>query len=156
MGDNWPSEWSYWAPYDADIAVVLQRLREDVFARGDYATADSPTSVGTRIIIPASRPRPKPATTEKLLEQEGESGTHSILDMICISPKPKRKAISPFPSSLLLEYFGSDTPRPSEIQEVYDFGSLEKFVTKRWRGIYVVVYFDGKPSDIFSAGCSGD
>jgi hypothetical protein len=52
MGRNLPSEWSYWAPYDADIAAALQRLREDVFARGDYATRDSPLSVGTRIFVP--------------------------------------------------------------------------------------------------------
>ena len=156
MGENLPSEWSYWAPYDADIATALQRLREDVFARGDYVTADSPISVGTRIIVPTSRTRPKPATIEELLEQEAETGTHSILDMTCISAKPKRKAISPFPSSLLLEYFGSEFPSPSEIQEVYEFGSLEQFVTKRWHGIYIIAHFNGKPSDIFFAGCSGD
>jgi hypothetical protein len=78
------------------------------------------------------------------------------LDITCISPKPKRKAISPFPGSLLLEFFSSETPSPAEVQEVYEFGSLEKFVNKRWRGIYIIAHFDGKPSDIFFAGCSGD
>jgi hypothetical protein len=130
--------------------------REDVFARGDYLTGESPIHSGNRIFISPSRPRPKPATIDELLEQQGDSGTHSILDIICISSKPKRKAISPFPSSLLVEYFDSETPSPAEIQEVYEFGSLEKFTGKRWRGIYIIAYFDCKPSDIFFAGCSGD
>src|SRR5437016_10769645 len=34
------SGWSYFVPYEADISAALQRLREDVFARGDYATAE--------------------------------------------------------------------------------------------------------------------
>jgi hypothetical protein len=154
--DGCSSEWSYFAPYDADISAALQRLREDVFARGDYATADSVIASGKRLFIPPSRPKPKPSTIEELLEQEGDSGTHSILDITGISPKPKRKAISPFPNSLLLDYFSSETPSPAEIQEVYEFGSLERFVNKRWRGIYIIAHFDGKPSEIFFAGCSGD
>jgi len=154
--DGESSEWSYWVPYDSDISAALQRLRGEIFAEGNYATADSVLSVGSRLIVPPSDPRPKPATIQELLEREGKSGTHSILDMTCISATPKRKAISPFPDSLLKEYFGSATPAPSNVQEVYDFGSLEKFVTTRWRGIYLVAYFDGKPSDIFFAGCSGD
>ena len=119
-------------------------------------TADSPIAAGSGLIIPQVQPKPKPSTIEELLEQEGDSGTHSILDIKCISPKPKRRAISPFPESLLAEYFGSQNPSPSEVQEVYEFDSLTKFVTKRWRGIYVVCHFEGKPSDIFFAGCSGD
>jgi hypothetical protein len=154
--DGYSSEWSYFAPYEADIAAALQRLREDVFARGDYATASSVIASGSHLFIPPSSPRPKPSTIEELLEQEGDSGTHSILDITCISPKPKRRAISPFPSSLLAEYFRSEKPSPAEVQEVYEFGSLEEFVNKRWRGIYIIAWFDGRPSDIFFAGCSGD
>ena len=117
--------------YDPDISAALQRLRDDVFVRGDYATADSPIAVGSRLIIPPVQPKPKPSTIEELLEQEGDSGTHSILDITCISPKPKRRAVSPFPESLLVEYFGSKTPSPSQVQEVYEFGALERFVSKR-------------------------
>ena len=41
MSANPPSEWNYWVDYDPDISAALQRLREDVFARGDYAAGDS-------------------------------------------------------------------------------------------------------------------
>ncbi len=156
MSANWPSEWCYWVDYDPDISAALKRLREDVFARGDYATAGSPIALGSRLIIPPVQPKTKPSTIEELLEQEGDRGTHSILDITSISATPRRRAVTPFPESLLVEYFGSQTPSPSQVQEVYDFGSLDKFVTKRWRGIYIICHFDDKPSDIFFAGCSGD
>jgi hypothetical protein len=124
MSSNPPSEWSYWVDYDPDISAALQRLREDVFARGDYATGDSPIAVGSRLIIPHVQEKRKPSTIEELLEQEGESGTHSILDITSISPKSRSRAISPFPDSLLVEYFDSQTPSPSEVQEVYELARL--------------------------------
>jgi hypothetical protein len=154
--DGCSSEWFYWEPYDPDISAAFQRLRERVFAEGNYITSSSVIDTGSRLIIPSVKEKPTPASIEQLLEQEGQNGTHSILDMICVSEKPKRKAICPFPSKLLIDYFGSETPAASEIQEVYDFGSLDKFVSKRWQGIYIVAYFDGAPSDIFFAGSSGD
>lgn len=155
--DGCSTEWSYFVPYEEDISSALQKLRQEVFTRGDYITEESPISAGSRLIIPPqSKFRQKPISIEELLEQQKEFGTHSIIDITCISQKPKRHAISPFPQSLLVDYFGSQTPSPAGIQEVYEFGSLEKFATKPWRGIYVVAYFDGKPSDIFFAGCSGD
>src|SRR5579871_6436535 len=137
--DGESSEWSYFVPYEEDIAAVLQRLREDVFARGDYATVDSPIFLGDRLFnAPRREPEMKPATIEELLEQQEEMGTHSILDITRISPTPKHKAISPFPEEFLEDYFGSKTPSPAQIEEVYEFGSLEKFVNKRWRGIYII------------------
>ena len=35
-------------------------------------------------------------------------------------------------------------------------GSLEKFTSKRWQGIYISAYRDEKADEIFFAGCSGD
>lgn len=154
--DGCSSEWSYWAPYDPDILAALQRLREDVFARGDYMTEESEIA-SYRYLQDAPHPTAfKPTSIEELLEQEGSHGTHSILDITHISPTPKRKAISPLPASVLADYFDSDKPSRKEIEEVYEFDSLTKYVNKRWRGIYIVAYEDGKPSEIFFAGCSGD
>jgi hypothetical protein len=78
------------------------------------------------------------------------------LDTPSISPKPQFGAISPFPTSKLVEYFGSKTPSRTKIQQTFDSGVLEQFVSKRWQGVYVVAYRDGSPSEIFFAGCSGD
>ena len=98
----------------------------------------------------------KPSSIAELLEQEGDHGTHSILDINHVSPTPKRRAVSPLPDAVLADYCLSGTPSREEIEDVYEFGSLEKYVNKRWRGIYIIAYKDGKPSEIFFAGCSGD
>jgi hypothetical protein len=195
------SGWSYFVPYEADVSAALQRLREDVFARGDYAYGDG-LSDGERKailervrpkldpwvqkvreqaatmqepmktiyletmakikgeiagdIVPSRKPKQKPKTIEKLLEIQAESGTHSILDIVCISPKPKFGAISPIPQNRLGDFFDSETPSRVQIEEVHESGSLEEFVSERWQGIYIVAYHKGLPSELFFAGCSGD
>jgi hypothetical protein len=193
--------WSYFVPYEADISAALQRLREDVFTRGDYVYGHGVTDDQRKAILEKVRPemdpwmqkvqeeaakleepfrtlylqgaerikgeimgagsaprkpKRKPKTIEKLLEIQAESGTHSILDVVGISPQPKLGAISPFPRSKLVGFFGSETPSHAQIEGVHDSGSLEEFVSERWQGIYVVAYLDGSPSEIFFAGCSGD
>jgi hypothetical protein len=154
--DGCSSEWSYFTPYEADISTALQQLREDVFARGDYMTEESEIA-SYRDLQDVPHPSAfKPASIGELLEQEGDRGTHSILDITHVSPTPKRRAVSPLPASVLADYFSSDKPSREEIEDVYEFGSLEKYVDKSWRGIYIIAYADGKPSEIFFAGCSGD
>jgi hypothetical protein len=196
--------WSYFVPYEADVSAALQRLRQDVFARGDYvfgvglseeqieasmararpgfeagakellAQADDPNQpehlreafrefakelieMGNYKAGAASRrAKRKPKTIDKLLKVQAESGTHSILDILSVSPEPQFGTVSPFPRSKLVEYFGSETPSHDDIDEAHDAGSLEEFVSERWQGIYIIVYRDASPSEIFFAGCSGD
>ena len=188
-------------PYEADISAALQRLREDVFTRGDYMYGDGVTDDQSKAILeqarpempswmqkvreeaakleepfrtkylemaerikgeimgegtPQRRPKRKPKTIEELLEFQAESGTHSILDIANISAEPEFGAINPFPRVKLVELFGSETPSHVEIEGAHDSGALEEFVSERWQGIYIVVYREGSPSEIFFAGCSGD
>lgn len=188
------SGWSYFVPYEADISAALQKLRQDVFARGDYLTGEDlldsmdweaaakrneewaknpelPQEVREsylkaasdcrkrhwgRILEKKSDPAPKPHTIEELLERESEDGTHSILDITCVSSRPKFGAISPFPPSKLLYYFDTEKPTHAVIQDRYEWGSLEKFTSRRWQGIYIIVYRGEIPEEIFFAGCSGD
>jgi hypothetical protein len=203
--DGCSSEWSYFTPYEADISAALQRLREEVFARGDYVLGhgfpqkdfdatrpvfeklakemqiraeDTSLSELTRFgalqmaehakrelekyweASPKGEIKPKvikkPKTIDELLKQQAEIGTHSILDITQISATPKRKAISRLPDSVLADFCLSGTPSRAEIEDVYELGSLEKYVNKRWRGIYIIAYKDDKASEIFFAGCSGD
>jgi hypothetical protein len=193
--------WSYFVPYEADVSAALQRLREDVFARGDYIYGDGLSDEQRKAILEQARPemepwmqkvreeaakleepfrtlylqgaekikgqimgdaptpqkpKRKPKTIERLLELQAESGTHSILDIASVSPEPQFGAVSPFPPSRLVEFFGSETPSHAEIEEALDSGSLEEFVSERWQGIYIIAYRDASPSEIFFAGCSGD
>lgn len=103
-----------------------------------------------------SSTQPQPKTIEKLLEVQAATGTHSILDIASVSSKPKFGSISPLDRSKLLELFGSDTPTHAQVEEAYESGCLEELTSRRWQGIYIAVYHDGKPKEIFFAGCSGD
>lgn len=194
--------WNYFVPYETDISAALQRLREDIFARGNYVWGDGLTPKQHDSTVKRMRPHieawvsnlmkdaenpklserertirrmgaeqirkkweieekskpkvtKKPKTIEDLLNQQAENGTHSILDITCISPKPKFGAINPFPNSRLLEFFDSETPSRTNIEEVFESGSLERFIS-RWQGFYIIAYCNGRPSEIFFAGCSGD
>ena len=195
------SGWDYFVPYEKNISAALQKLRQQVFVRGDYTVgigaSQEELKTMARELAPEldpwlekcreiaacmpepfkkiylesaekfkrealkmgtepPPPEPKPRTIEEALEMEPESGTHSILDILRISPKPKFASISPFPRSKLCEYFGSGTPTHDQITAVYESGKLEEFVSEPWQGTYIVAYRNGSPDEIFFAGCSGD
>ena len=44
--------WSHFVPYEADVSAALQRLREDVFARGDYVYGDGITDEQAKAVKP--------------------------------------------------------------------------------------------------------
>ena len=99
---------------------------------------------------------PKPQTIDELLQLRGESGTHSILDVVRVSPTPELGAVSPLPKSEVVKVFGSEMPTRLQIEKQAKAGALESYTSERWQGIYVVVYQDANPVGIFFAGCSGD
>ena len=70
--------------------------------------------------------------------------------------RSKFGAITPFPSAKNLELFGTEAPSHAQIEEALEFGSLEEYLSERWEGIYSIAHLDGKPDEIFFAGCSGD
>jgi hypothetical protein len=193
--------WDYFVPYQADISAALQRLREDVFARGDYELGDDFSKEELEKIVEqvrpeldpwiekcremaaglpedlrhiymagaekfkrdllkapqkVSKPKRKPKTIKEALKRGAESGTHSILDIECILDTREFGAITPFPQSRLMEFFGTETPTHAQIMEVYESGALEEFICERWEGIYIVSYRAGAPDEVFFAGCSGD
>ena len=63
--------WSYFVPYEADISAALQRLREDVFARGEYTygvDAHGVTEEQLKAFVEKARPELDP-WMEKVREQ---------------------------------------------------------------------------------------
>ncbi|HTB85545.1 MAG TPA: hypothetical protein VK742_17995 [Candidatus Sulfotelmatobacter sp.] len=103
-----------------------------------------------------------PKTIDELLEEQGESGTHSILDIQRISPVPEFGAVSPMPAERLSEIFGTDKPtrkmvesKLGDCREAHDLVE-NPLVTERWQGVYFILYRDGKPAELFFMGTSGD
>jgi hypothetical protein len=96
--------WSYFVPYEADISAALYRLREDVFARGDYVYGDDITDEQRKGILEKTRPEMEPwmqkvrEQAEKLPEpmrtlylQKAEQFKGSIMSGDLGPKKPKRK-----------------------------------------------------------------
>jgi hypothetical protein len=100
----------------------------------------------------------KPATIEELLEEQGESGTHSILDIQRISPVPEFGAVSPMPVERLREIFGTDKPTRKMVESKQGEYELveDPLVSERWQGVYFTVYRDDRPDELYFIGTSGD
>jgi hypothetical protein len=100
----------------------------------------------------------KPATIDELLEEQGESGTHSILDIQRVSDTPEFGAVSPMPAERLLKIFGTDKPTRKMVEsKLGDVDLMEDpLVSERWHGVYFTVYRNDKPDEIFFIGTSGD
>ena len=111
-----------------------------------------------RAVAKQHRPRPSPKSIKQLLERCGTDGTHSILDIDRVSPEPAPGVIAPLPRGKLLELFGTEQPTRDMVETWsarVDPLDAERFYN-RWEGIYIVVYRDTEPVEIYVEGCSGD
>ena len=52
--------WSYFVPFEENVAAALQRLRENVFERGDYVYGDGITDDQRKAILEKMRPEMEP------------------------------------------------------------------------------------------------
>ena len=104
------------------------------------------------------RTRPAPKTIKGLLKRCGENGTHSILDIDRVSPTPALGAVTPLSQQQLLSIFGTEQPARSLVETwsaQIDPPDAEPLYG-RWEGIYLIVYQDSQPHEIYFEGCSGD
>ena len=143
-------EWFYFVDYEEDINSALQKLREREFRAGRY----NPVTWFPE--FPVGRDSPAPgaqhASIDEAIEEADADGTRSILDMMTVADEPDFNAVAPLPPEALVELFGTDKPTREMIEE-----NDELFeVLERGQGVYVVVYKDDRPSEIFFAGYSFD
>jgi hypothetical protein len=152
--------------YGAALRIVGSNRRSDLehFA-SQAADPKLPQQVRNKFAVLAQQlkqlsdsnaPLPKPRTIEELLERQGESGTHSILDIVRVCHAPEFGAVHPMPASKAIEIFGTEKPSRAQIESKHEECALEEYVRERWQGIYIVAYRNGLPDEIFFAGCSGD
>lgn len=162
------SGWSYIVPFQEDINQALQELRQQEFAAGKYYRPGTFIEMALNRNIVAADEReqleaalkslnalPAPLTIEELFEQNGESGTHSIIDIFSVSAAPEFGTVSPLSDEELMEIFGHARPH---IDEVLEESKLEELYDRRerWEGLYVICYTNNMPMQIFFCGCSGD
>jgi hypothetical protein len=139
--------WFYFVPYQSDILAAMQGLRRREFEAGRYNPA-----VRFPMDPNVASPGAQHASIEKALKASEADGTRSILDMERIGQSPDYGVVVPLPPEQLLELYDTQHPTREMIEQNMEF--LEAI--ERGQGVYVIVYKDGKPSEIFFAGYSYD
>jgi len=127
--------WSYFVPFETNVADALHKLRISVFESGNYRGSEL-----------------KPQSPEEALVNMEDSGTASILDIMQISATPDFCSVCPLPEAKLQRFFGTD--RPTHAVVASKLGFYEEI--DRGQGIYVVVYKDEFADEYFFAGYSFD
>jgi hypothetical protein len=104
------------------------------------------------------RPARMANSIDELLEQCRENGTHSILDIEKVSSVPGFGVITPLSNEHLINIFRTDKPTHEMVaiwSNRVDPPTAKPFY-ERWQGVYVIVYEDNKPTEIYFEGASGD
>jgi hypothetical protein len=101
---------------------------------------------------PPARGR-RPGSIEELLELAEESGTHSILDIERVAPRPGFGIAAPMSPTALTRAFGTTEPTHAQVEENWD-----RVVDRlnRWQCRYLALFRDGQPHEYAFIGCSGD
>jgi hypothetical protein len=104
------------------------------------------------------RPKQTPKNIKQLREQCETEGTHSIIDIEMVSSVPIFGAVAPLSNMRLLDIFGTEQPTHAMVEKWsarIDPLDAEPLY-ERWEGIYIIVYKDSIPDEIYFEGCSGD
>lgn len=145
--------WSYSVPYQQDIQAALESLRQQEFQAGRFWQPDEvyPGFLGRLLGRGPSKPK-RPASIEEARKISDATGTRSILDMERVSETPALGAVSPVPPEELRELFGTEQPTREAIEQSDEF--FERL--ERGQGVYIIIYQQGRPQEIYFAGYSYD
>lgn len=140
----------YFVKYQDDADKALQELRKREFAAGRSNPVmpflDFPLGPGSP--APGARHR----SIEEAMEASDADGTRSILDLQTVGDSPDFCVACRVPDERLLDLFETTEPTHEMIEQNMEF--FEEI--ERGQGIYMVVYKDGKPDELFFAGYSFD
>jgi hypothetical protein len=145
--------WSYSVPYQDDICAALEALREQEFRAGRFwqPAEVQPGFFGRLLGRGSSKPR-RPASIREALKISDTTGTRSILDMDRVTDTPELGAVSPLRPQTLRELFGTEQPTLDAIEKSDEF--IDRL--ERGQGVYITLYQQGKPEQIYFAGYSYD
>ena len=88
-----------------------------------------------------------------VLKKNGESGTHSIIDILEIDETDDLHQSGKISEASLLEMFSTLKPTKQQVQSKEM--ELESY-RGRWLCTFLIVYLDDKPHEYFFTGYSGD
>jgi hypothetical protein len=142
------SGWTCYTPYDEDLNRALHTLQQQVLSDGGFYDPHKayPALFGGGPYVP-------PATVDEARRRGMEDGTHSIMDMLRVGDSDAFGVVRVLPPDRRRELFG--TARPSRAEVEPHLSTLLKSL-RRWRGICVPLYEEGRPAELLFVGASGD
>src|ERR1700739_3910318 len=140
----------YFVEYQPDIEAALQDLRQREFEAGRY----NPVQPFLRFPIDPDAPSPgaKHESIYEAIEEAAEDGTRSILDIETVSDWPDFGVASPLSEEDLERFFGTQQPTRETVSRKLDFLAS----VKRGHCVYITVFQDGQPIELFFGGYSFD
>ena len=142
----------YYVKYQSDINAALNELRQHEFKAGRY----NPVITFPSELFPIGPDSPSPGaqhnSIEEALADAEESGTRSILDLNKVADTSDYFTVIPIEDDVLQNLYGTTKPTRKMIEQNMDY--FEN--VQRGQGIYIVLYKDGVPDEIFFAGYSFD
>jgi hypothetical protein len=132
-------DWTYVVPFQADVSAALQTLRRAVFASGEFHVGGRPG-------------RASPRSIDEAVEMAGADGTRSILDIDGLANAKAPGKLATLSADELLDLYGTLQPT----REMVGGGDELFEELDRGEAVYVVMYADGRPHELFIAGYSFD
>lgn len=140
----------YFVKYQSDVDAALQQLRQREFEAGRYNPVEPFLDFPIGPESPA--PGPQHESIEEAMEAADADGTRSILDIASISDTRDCSVAAPLRNDELEQYFGTTEPTHDMVTDNMEF--FEDI--ERGTCIYITVFKDGKPNELFFAGYSFD
>lgn len=141
--------WAYFVPYEEDIELALEKLKNREFAAGRFYPAMTQHQVLIEETAPGAVSSYK--TIEEAIEAAGETGTRSILDMWGVSDGSEIVTVSPIDEETLMDLYDTTEPTKEMLSDLQILDQLD-----RLRGSYSIAYEQGVPTQILFVGYSAD
>ncbi len=133
-----------------DVAKSLEALRQRELKAGRYNLVSS--GFLRFPVDERHQPGGKHASAEAARAAASASGTRSILDMMRVGAGSDFGTVAPLDEMELMDLFGTAQPTAEDVEDSDElFDQLE-----RGQGVYVVIYEDDEPSQLFFGGYSYD
>lgn len=161
--------WQYFTPYQENIEIALRELQNKVFESGEYGPVSqfTPELLNQIPQLKATVDAQK-AFFEQMLKEFGpiksiddlreafaEAGTHTIIDIERVSTKPDIGVAYPAPVEIVQKVYGTLKPSHQDVESKQ--GCLSEALNiERFQAVYVIVYENDIPKEIYFEGCSGD
>jgi hypothetical protein len=146
------SPYWYFVPYDVNPGRALEALRQREFDAGRYGEVAANLNFDDPA-FESVRPGARHAAISQAVEDSGDSGTQSILDIGRVGHAPNYSVAGPLDREELADALGTSKPTREVIAARK--GELLGYLD-RGQCVYVVVYDENLPTELFFAGYSYD